>query len=143
MATLPVRSDTSYPYLISSVKASTPAPVAPVAVAVRTEILALLGLRLEEPEGPLEYRWEDGRWNLVCLRSCVRQLAQVQGVLLARRFNEAKETSFMLAAEDSSTLGVSKLACTVRCYLGMDGGQATKNRPRHSLVSVTDRFSHV
>ncbi|KAK5632132.1 hypothetical protein RRF57_007846 [Xylaria bambusicola] len=61
-ATLPVRSVASYPYLISSVKASTPAPAAPVAEAVRTTIPArVLGPRLEQPDRRVEYDWEEGR----------------------------------------------------------------------------------
>ena len=48
-ATLPVRSAASYPYLISSVKAKTPAPAAPVAAAVKivARVLGGFGMRLE------------------------------------------------------------------------------------------------
>lgn len=113
-ATRPVRSVTSYPYLISSVNASMPAPAAPVAVAVRTATLALdLVPRLEEPDGPVEYRWGDGRWNLACRKNCERQLVHVQGMLLVRRLVEVRERGFILAAIDGTLGGREVAAWTI------------------------------
>lgn len=60
VATLPVRSVASYPYLISSVKAKTPAPVAAVAAAVSNVVLVFAGLGglLEYPDELDPYRFE-------------------------------------------------------------------------------------
>lgn len=128
---------TSYPYLMSSVKASAPTPVAPVAVAVRTATLALVfGPRPDGLDGPVENRREEGRWNLACLRSWVRQLVHVQGVLLARRDKGARESDFILAAKDG-TLGGRVLACEIR-PLRASGSEATPNWQRHSCVVVID-----
>jgi hypothetical protein len=99
--------------LISSVKANTPAPVAPVAVAVKSATLVLvLALLLEEPDEPVEYCRGDNRWNLVCLKSCERQLAHVHGALLARRPKEAKERGFILVATRVALELVVRKLCT-------------------------------
>lgn len=100
-ATLPERSVASYPALMSSVNAKTPAPAAAVVAAVNTVTLVFgcLWVFLEYPEELVVYCLAIERCVVLtwATSSWVRQFEHVHDLLLARRPSELIEGHFMVA----------------------------------------------